>query len=122
MADKSSAQALESCFIHAPIEAIYKAFVEPLTLKEWLGLELDLVLELGGIYHLKASTGQVLEGVIDVIAWPEALSVTFDSGGFELRLEADFGGTTVSFESSGLEPFSDALQKLEAHLTRAGRR
>ena len=122
MAKKKLAAEPEKRFIHAPIEAIYRAFVEPALLREWLQADLDLVLALEGKYCVTDKSGQELNGTIAIVAWPEALSVTWDSGRFDLTLEADFGGTSATLSAPPGTCFEGALETLEAHLARAGRR
>ena len=121
MAHETDAPEAQRCFIHAPIEEIFKAFVEPLELRAWLGLELDLVLELGGKYALSNQTTRIA-GTIEVIARPEALSVTWDGGRFGLNLSPDFGGTDVELTLQGAPHLEHAITRLEAHMTRGGRR
>ena len=121
MAHETDTPEAQRCFIHAPIEEIFKAFIEPMELRAWLGLELDLVLELGGKYALSGEEGGVM-GTIEVVAWPEALSVTWATGRFDLSLTPDFGGTEVSLSLEGAPHLAHALKRLEAHMTRGGRR
>ena len=122
MARKSSKPESETRFIHAPIEAVFRAFIEPLTIKAWLGAELDLVCELHGKYLLTAEGQPELAGTIEVLAWPEALAVGWEGGRFALSLEAEFGGTKARFESEGADLTAGALATLEAYLQRPGRR
>ena len=122
MTDDKPALKSQECVIHAPIEAIYRAFVEAAMLREWLGLDLDLVLELGGKYVLEREGVPLLDGSIGVLAWPEALAVSAGEQSFELKLVADFGATTAHVSSRGMACFDGALERLEAYMTRAGRR
>ena len=122
MARKKTPGESEKLFIHAPIEAVFRSFVEPLALGNWLDAELDLVPELNGKYCVTASDGTVLAGTITIIAWPEALTVVWDGGQLELRLQADFGGTAAELTCEGDSVMDGALTKLEAYLQRSGRR
>jgi hypothetical protein len=122
VAEAKSAAEPEKRFIHAPIEAIYRAFVEPTTLHEWLKVDLDLVLELDGKYCVTDKSGLELQGTIVIVAWPEALSVAWGSGRFDLTLKADFGGTSVTLATTSGSRFDGALEALESYLARPGRR
>ena len=122
MADDNTALKADECTIHAPIESIFRAFVDAATLREWLDLDLDLILELGGKYVLSRGDEVLFQGTIEVLAWPEALSVKGGEGHFDLTLVPDFGGTSVRLSSKGIEVMRDALAKLEKHMVRAGRR
>jgi uncharacterized protein YndB with AHSA1/START domain len=122
LAKKASATEPEKRFIHAPIEDIYRAFIEPITLREWLNVDLDLVLELDGKYCVTDKNDLELNGTIVIVAWPEALSVAWDTGRFDLTLEADFGGTSAALTAPPGSCFDGALEALESYMTRAGRR
>ena len=122
MAEEPSTPEPEKRFIHAPIEDIYRAFVEPVTLREWLKVDLDLVLELDGKYCVTDKSDLELNGTIVIVAWPEALSVTWGSGRFDLTLEADFGGTFVTLTAPPGSCFDGALATLESYMARGGRR
>ena len=122
LAEATAAQEPEKRFIHAPIEDIYRAFVEPASLRQWLNVDLALVLELDGKYCVTDKSGLELNGTIVIVAWPEALSVSWDSGRFDLTLEADFGGTSAALTASTDCCFDGALAALESYLVRAGRR
>ena len=84
MTRKKSAPESEKRTIHAPIEAVFKAFLEPLVLRDWLGVELDLVPALNGRYCVTGPDGERCDGAIEIIAWPEELAVTWDGGRFDL--------------------------------------
>ena len=73
----------------ARVDGIYfKAFVEPTIFREWLGDELDLVLELNGKYCVTAKNAEPANGTIEIIAWPEQLVVTWPNARFDLHLSA----------------------------------
>ncbi len=122
MARKTPTPEPENRFIHAPIEAVYRAFLEPPTLREWLGVDLVLVPELNGKYCVTAPGDDSVEGTIVIIAWPEVLAITWDGGSLELTLTPDFGGTQADLNSEGSMMWSGALAKLDAYLQRPGRR
>ena len=122
MTRKKSAAESETLNVHAPIEAVFKAFLDPLVLREWLGVELDLVPVLNGKYCVTGPDGERCDGAIEIIAWPEALSITWDDGRFDLSLAAGFGSTDVTLTTEGAPLWSGALARLGAYLQRPGRR
>ena len=122
MTAKKSAQESEKRIIHTPIEAVFKAFLEPPVLRAWLGVGLDLVPQLDGKYCVTAPEGSCDDGVIEIIAWPEQLAVTWEGGRFDLQLVAGFGSTEATLVTEGAPLWRGALAKLAAHLQRPGRR
>ena len=122
MTSKKPAEKTAKRIIHAPIEAVFKAFVEPPTLREWLGAELDLVLELNGKYCVTAPDTEPGKGTIEIIAWPEQLAITWADARFDLNLSAQFGGTEAVLTTTNAPLWDDALARLNAYLQRPGRR
>ena len=122
MARKTSAPIEEKRTVHAPIEAVFRAFLEPSVFKAWMGAELDLVPHLEGKYCVTGGDGGLRDGTIEIIAWPEELAVGWGDGRFELRLTPEFGGTVATLTTEGAPIWEGALARLDAYLQRPGRR
>ena len=122
MARKTPTPNEEKRIVRAPIEAVFRAFLEPSLFQAWMGAELDLVPELNGKYCVTARDGGQMAGTIEIIAWPEELAVGWSGGRFDLRLSADFGGTVATLNTEDAPMWDGALARLDAHLRRPGRR
>lgn len=122
MAPKTPTPNEEKRTVHAPIEAVFRAFLEPPLFRAWTGAELDLVSELNGKYCVTAPGAESIAGVIEIIAWPEELAVGWDGGRFDLKLTPEFGGTVATLVTEDAPMWEDALARLDAYLQRPGRR